>query len=492
MEFYQTRVIIAYFVGGRQSTQVINEWASVLATELKDECRIGRDLGQGFFQVVTKQEAMTQKALMLTPHISKWGTCIMQPWIPDFNPTKPEGMKMPVWITLKNVRDEMRSSAPELAASLGTILGKHQGNQYNLDQKFCIAITTGKPLDLTIEAVNPITKGTTVIQVDYNNLPIRCRFCLSTSHLIKDCSVFHRNRKSALEGKKSQEDTKSTVNTTRGPEKEGGVQPQQPGGSEIAQQGQVNEGAGCRQEQRGAATDGEQSVPVGNDTTGSVGLNQRDKSQGFPGASSVQGRELCRSLDAHMEAAIAAVAATALGEGQRPGIACQHEVPVIHSAANEEENQSRLSRSLSSGSLKDIAAHTIVDISKLPDTLVEQRSPNRIQGSPSRVQGVQEHDAPTTSCPSLDLNKRHMQDPNSASNAEDEDLLSLSIDHQGQSEGRRIPAHLAAVVRDWLRDQGEYNIALPMSPHIRISSKTTEKRNQSGPQRRSDRLAGMQ
>jgi hypothetical protein len=107
---------------------------------------------------------------------------------------------MPVWTTLKNVRDELRSSVPELAASLGTILGKHRGNPYSIDQKFCIATTTGIPLDLTIEAVNPITHGTTTIHVDYNNLPIRCRFCLSTSHLIKECPVFSRNRKVGTEG----------------------------------------------------------------------------------------------------------------------------------------------------------------------------------------------------------------------------------------------------------------------------------------------------
>jgi hypothetical protein len=100
----------------------------------------------------------------------------MQPWIPNFDPVKPIGMKMPVWITFKNVRDELKSSATELVASLGPILGKHRGNPYNIDQKFCIAITTGTPLDLTIEAINPITQGTTTIQVDYNNFSIHCRF----------------------------------------------------------------------------------------------------------------------------------------------------------------------------------------------------------------------------------------------------------------------------------------------------------------------------
>ena len=57
---------------------VLQKWVSALSSEINEDCKIGRDLGHGFFQVVMKEEAAMQKVLMLMPHLSKWGTCIMQ------------------------------------------------------------------------------------------------------------------------------------------------------------------------------------------------------------------------------------------------------------------------------------------------------------------------------------------------------------------------------------------------------------------------------
>ena len=74
-----------------------------------------------------------------------------------------------------------------MAGSLGTVLGCHRGNSTCVDQKFCVAVKTGVRFDMTLEAVNPVNGEISLIQVDYNNLPIRCRYCLSTSHLDKNC-----------------------------------------------------------------------------------------------------------------------------------------------------------------------------------------------------------------------------------------------------------------------------------------------------------------
>ena len=166
---------------------VLQKWVSALSSEINEVCKIGRDLGHGFFQVVMKEEAAMQKVLMLKPHFSKWRTCIMQPWMPAFVASKPQGTRMPVWLTLKNVPEEFLSSAQEMVGSLGTVLGRYRGNAVCADQKFCVAVKMGVPFDMTLEAVNPIDGESTMIQVDYNNLPIRCRYCLSTLHLVKNC-----------------------------------------------------------------------------------------------------------------------------------------------------------------------------------------------------------------------------------------------------------------------------------------------------------------
>ena len=113
----------------------------------------------------------------------------MQPWMPAFDASKPQGTRMPVWLTLKNVLEEFLSSAQEMVGSLNIVLGRHRWNSVSDDQKFCVAVKTGIPFDLVLEVVNPVNGETTLIQVDYNNLPICCRYCLFTSHLVKNCPL---------------------------------------------------------------------------------------------------------------------------------------------------------------------------------------------------------------------------------------------------------------------------------------------------------------
>ena len=237
MDHFRHKVIIAYFVGGRQSARATADWAHALSQETKEVCKIGRELGYGFFQVVTNGEAATQRLLMLTPHLSKWGTCIMQPWIPNFKACTPTGIKMPIWITLKAVPDEFLSSSSDLAQSLGDVLGRHKGNPHSTDQRFCIAVKAGAPFVLTIGAVNPVTEQVTEIQVDYTNLPIRCRFCLSTAHLIKDCSVLGSPRRKPADA--GVEDS----NKQQQPAPETQLPDQQPA-TEVEQSPQLGEGEG--------------------------------------------------------------------------------------------------------------------------------------------------------------------------------------------------------------------------------------------------------
>ena len=90
MEQLQKKVVIAYFVGGCVVPSVLQKWVSALSSEINEVCKIGRDLGHGFFQVIVQEEAAMQKVLMLMPHLSKWGTCIMQPWMPMFVASKPQ------------------------------------------------------------------------------------------------------------------------------------------------------------------------------------------------------------------------------------------------------------------------------------------------------------------------------------------------------------------------------------------------------------------
>jgi hypothetical protein len=135
---------------------------------------------------------------------------MLQPWCPGFNPRKPEKMKMLIWVTLKDVPGEYRSSVLEIAESLGPVLGKNRGNLHYNDQKFCVALTAGDPFPIKIEVVNLVNGKISHIAVDYNNLPIRCRHCLATSHLVKECTVL--TGKAQREGSVAEAEEKELTN----------------------------------------------------------------------------------------------------------------------------------------------------------------------------------------------------------------------------------------------------------------------------------------
>jgi hypothetical protein len=118
IEHLQKHAVLAYFVGGRHRSMTMSQWVFALQAEVGAWVGIGRDLGKGFFQIYTKSLITTQKILMLTPHRSKWGTCILQTWTSDFTSSKPTGLKVPTWVTLKEVPGESLGVAAEIATGL--------------------------------------------------------------------------------------------------------------------------------------------------------------------------------------------------------------------------------------------------------------------------------------------------------------------------------------------------------------------------------------
>lgn len=94
----QKHTILAYFVGGMQPAQAVSQWLTALQAEVGAWIGLERDSGCGFFQIYTKSLVVTPKVMMLILHRSRWGTCILQTWTPNFNSSKPVGLKIPTWV----------------------------------------------------------------------------------------------------------------------------------------------------------------------------------------------------------------------------------------------------------------------------------------------------------------------------------------------------------------------------------------------------------
>lgn len=123
MEFLSRHVLMAFFVGGRPSQHTMPQWLETLQRQARGHVGIGRNLGRGFFQLRAKDAGTAQKLLTLTPFKSRWGNCVMQKWIPNFDSANPRGMKIPTWITLRRVPDEFQFVARQIAEGLDEVLG---------------------------------------------------------------------------------------------------------------------------------------------------------------------------------------------------------------------------------------------------------------------------------------------------------------------------------------------------------------------------------
>ena len=136
--------------------------------------------------------------------------------------------KYPRGILEQRTRDGGQSRHNTVASSRNSVC---------VDQKFYVAVKMGVPFDMVLEAVNPVNSETTLIHVDYNNLPIRCRYCLSISPLVKNCpSVAGKKRpqrsvntakseapKLCVRDKGKASEDNVVKNVTRKPGVEGGV-----------------------------------------------------------------------------------------------------------------------------------------------------------------------------------------------------------------------------------------------------------------------------
>jgi hypothetical protein len=194
MQWLQNFAVIACFLGGTPPAYQLRNWLETLKVEV-GVVTLGRTLGHGFFILRAQDTAVVRALLLLTPWRSRFGMCVFQKWVPGFDPHEerggnlsaaPQGMKIPTWITLRKVPEEFIGVAEQIAQGIGDLLGVDAANNSSSDQRFCVGLD-GKGWEPSVTVKNKKTGKNYIILIDYNFLPIRCRFCLDTQHSVKDC-----------------------------------------------------------------------------------------------------------------------------------------------------------------------------------------------------------------------------------------------------------------------------------------------------------------
>ena len=83
-------------------------------------------------------------ALMMSPYKSKWGTCMIQSWVPGFNPDNPSNLAFPTWVVLRRLPFEHHDQAIDIASTLGEVIGIDTSNERARDPRFCVNLMMSK------------------------------------------------------------------------------------------------------------------------------------------------------------------------------------------------------------------------------------------------------------------------------------------------------------------------------------------------------------
>lgn len=169
-------------------------WIQALNQELGESgLTVCRNVGKGYFLLKGEDTDALNNAMMLSPFRSKWGTCMLQSWVPGFNPDNPSNLAFPTWISLRNMPYEHQDQAIAIAETLGEVIGMDTANENSKDPRFCVnlEINKGWATCIVLESEEGILPPQTIM-VDYEKLPIRCRVCLSWKHKANVCEEFQK------------------------------------------------------------------------------------------------------------------------------------------------------------------------------------------------------------------------------------------------------------------------------------------------------------
>ena len=188
-------LLIAKILGPKSTSQYMANWLTALNQELGGSIvEFCMNVGKGFIFLRIEESDAIHNALMLSPFKTKWGTCMLQSWVPGFNPDNPSNLAFPTWVALRKLPFEHHDQALAIAGTLGEVIGIDTSNETSKDPRFCINLVVDKgwitSIDLETESGEmPVQK----VLVDYDKLPMRCKACHSWKHRVRDCNEIQKN-----------------------------------------------------------------------------------------------------------------------------------------------------------------------------------------------------------------------------------------------------------------------------------------------------------
>jgi hypothetical protein len=181
------RGLIGQFMGLWPSPKSVEEWTQRNWRPLIKEGVKSYFVGKGFFVFVFENPEDRGLIFRNGPFFMGPQGLYLNKWTPDFDPTQDVPSAVPVWVRLPHL--PLHCWNQKSLQNIGNALGKYIDQATRKDQYSCARICVEVDLEEGLpEAINLTVAGWTHVQeLDYEQLPFKCRHCHGHGHFAKHC-----------------------------------------------------------------------------------------------------------------------------------------------------------------------------------------------------------------------------------------------------------------------------------------------------------------
>jgi hypothetical protein len=179
--------LIGQFTGLWPSPKSVEEWTQRNWKSLIKEGIKSYFVGKGFFVFVFESAEDRSLIFRNGPYFMGPQGLYLNKWSPDFDPAQDVPSVVPVWVRLPHL--PLHCWNPKSLQIIGNGLGKYIDHAARKDQYSCARICVEVDLEEGLpEAIKLTVAGWTHVQeLDYEQLPFKCRHCHGYGHFAKHC-----------------------------------------------------------------------------------------------------------------------------------------------------------------------------------------------------------------------------------------------------------------------------------------------------------------
>jgi hypothetical protein len=147
-------------------------------------------LPRGYFVLTFASKEGAAGALQMSPLYFGTHSLYFHPWMPQFDPTKPQGIRIPIWIRFPKLDDLYYKALPDLCAQIGEVVWSGKQDDYlskSSTPRVCVLIEDVRLLPSALILPIPLIGGEVEIVLEYEGIPTQCTNCLGLDQETSGC-----------------------------------------------------------------------------------------------------------------------------------------------------------------------------------------------------------------------------------------------------------------------------------------------------------------